>query len=97
MGMGFRQRGRRTQHDWEAMAQKQIDDTQICSAYDIAQKGLQYFPQSLKLEQISARALARTGAFELSDVNNESAAPERREVDGIALLPIMVLFAAGTG
>jgi class 3 adenylate cyclase/tetratricopeptide (TPR) repeat protein len=62
--MSFRRRGRRTQQDWEAMAQKQIDDTQVCTAYDIAQKGLQYFPQSLKLKQISARALARTGAFE---------------------------------
>jgi class 3 adenylate cyclase len=62
--MYFRQRGRRTQQDWEAMAQKQIDDTQVCMAYEIAQKGLQFFPQSIRLKHVSARALARTGAFE---------------------------------
>jgi len=54
----------RTQYEWETSVQELLNKGEPFQAYDLAQISLRQFPDSLRLKQMTALALIRTGGIE---------------------------------
>lgn len=55
---------KRTQSEWEAASKQLIDQGQAMVAFDLATEGLNHFPASLKLKQLTAQAKIKIGALD---------------------------------
>lgn len=72
-----------TRQEWEARAQRLLDDGEKFLAYDHARVGLESaFPESLRLRQIAASALLQVGAVEEAAALIEPLCPDVGVRDG---------------